>query len=139
MRVISLKRFFFIIVMAVFFPATISFAGVNLDLTHKLTLDSAPLDVVATPDGKYFVVLTENGDISVFDQEGALQNKRHVGSEADQIELDPKNNRLFVTSRVKKTIQVIFLDFFFVINTAGAPARGPSDAPLVLAVFSDFQ
>lgn len=125
---------------ALFFAAgTASFAGVNMDLQHKLTLEDPPLDVVATPDGKYMFVLTNKGNISVFDQDGVLQNKIHVGDGVDQIRMDPKGSRLFVSSRTEKTVRIIALDFFVEINTADAPYKGPNNAPLVFAVFSDFQ
>ena len=115
------------------------FAGVKMDLQHKLTLNNPPLDVVATPDGKFIFVLTDTGDISVFDQKGILQNKIHVGDQVDQIKMDPQGKRLFVTSRSKKAIQIIGLEFFVEIDTADSPIKGPRNAPVVLAVFSDFQ
>ena len=120
--------------------ATVStvFAGVNMDFQHTLTTDNPPVDVVTSPDGKYIFVLTNAGNIFVYDQNGILQNKIHVGNDVDQIRMDPQGNRLFVTSRLKKTVQVISLDFFVEINTAGSPAKGPGNAPVVLAVFSDF-
>ena len=114
-------------------------AGVNMDIQHKLTLDNPPLDMVASPDGKFIFVLTNTGDIAVFDQKGILQNKIHVGDEVDQIKMDPQGNRLFVSSRSKKVIQIIALDFFVEIDTADSPTKGPRNAPVVLAVFSDFQ
>jgi len=112
---------------------------VNMDLQHKLTMDNPPLDVVTTPDGKYTFVLTNKGNISVFNQDGVLQNKVHVGDQVDQIKMDPLGNRLFITSRSEKTIRILSLDFFVEINTAEAPFKGPRNAPVVLAVFSDFQ
>ena len=126
--------------IALFFTtATTPFAGVNMDLQHKLTLEDPPLDVVATPDGKYMFVLTSKGNISVFNQDGVLQNKIHVGDGVDQIRMDPKGNRLFVSSRTEKSVRIISLDFFVEIKTADAPYKGPDNAPVVLAVFSDFQ
>ena len=134
-----LKLLFLFTTILFFATATTLFAGVNMDLQHKLTMDNPPLDVVATPDGKYIFVLTNKGNISVFDQNGVLQNKIHVGNHVDQIKMDPQGNRLFITSRLGKTIQVITLDFFVEINTAEAPFKGPRNAPVVVAVFSDFQ
>jgi DNA-binding beta-propeller fold protein YncE len=127
-------------VIALFFATgTPSFAGVNMDLQRKLTLEDPPLDVVTTPDGKYMFVLTNKGNISAFDQDGVLQNKIHVGNEADQIRMDPQGSRLFVSSRTEKSVRILALDFFVEIKTADAPYKGPDNAPVVLAVFSDFQ
>ena len=134
-----LKLLFLCITILLFATVSTSFSGVNMDLQHKLTMDNPPLDVVATPDGKYIFVLTDKGNISVFDQNGVLQNKFHVGDQVDQIKMDPQGNRLFITSRSEKVIQILALDFFVEINTADAPFKGPRNAPVVFAVFSDFQ
>ena len=125
----------------VMFMAAVSgtFAGVNMDFQHTLTTNHPPLDLVASPDGKYIFVLTNAGDIFAYDQSGVLQSKIHVGDEVDQIRMDPQGNRLFVTSRLKKKVQIISIDFFVEINTGDAPAKGPGNAPVVLTVFSDFQ
>jgi len=139
MKLNHLKLLFLFTTILFFATATTPFAGVNIDLQHKLTMDNPPLDVVATPDGKYIFVLTDKGNISVFNQDGVLQNKVHVGDQVDQIKMDPQGLRLFITSRTEKTIRVLTLDFFVEINTAGAPFKGPRNAPVVLAVFSDFQ
>ncbi|MCD6294831.1 MAG: hypothetical protein J7M20_07905 [Deltaproteobacteria bacterium] len=139
MKPSHLKSSFLFIMIMFFSTVSTPFAGVKMDFQHKLTVDNPPLDVVTTPDGKYIFVLTNKGNLSVFDQNGALQNKIHVGDQVDQIKMDPQGNRLFITSRSGKTIQIIALDFFVEINTADAPFKGPRDAPVVFAVFSDFQ
>lgn len=139
MKLNHLKLLFLFIGIMLFVTVSTPFAGVNMDLQHKLTMDNPPLDVVATPDGKYIFVLTNKGNISVFDQNGVLQNKIHVGDQVDQIKMDPQGLRLFITSRSEKTIRILALDFFVEINTAEAPFKGPRNAPVVLAVFSDFQ
>ena len=107
MKLNHLKLLFLFITIMFFATVSTPFAGVNMDLQHKLTMDNPPLDVVATPDGKYIFVLTNKGNISVFDQNGVLQNKIHVGNQVDQIKMDPQGNRLFITSRSEKTIQII--------------------------------
>ncbi len=139
MRLRCLGLIFLFMGFMFFTAVSIPFAGVKMDLQHKLTMDNPPLDVVASPDGKFIFVLTDTGDIFVFDRKGVLQNKIHVGDEVDQIKMDPQGNRLFVTSRSKKAIQIIGLDFFVEIDTADSPTKGPRNAPVVLAVFSDFQ
>lgn len=139
MKLKCLGSLFFFMGSMFFAAVSTPFAGVNMDLQHQLTMDNPPLDVVASPDGKFIFVLTDTGDISVFDRNGVPQNKIHVGDKVDQIKMDPQGNRLFVTSRSKKAIQVIALDFFVEIDTADSPTKGPRNAPVVLAVFSDFQ
>jgi len=44
-----------------------------------------------------------------------------------------------VTNKSDKTIQVVRFDFVHPINISGSPYKGRQDAPVVLAIFSDFQ
>ncbi|MEJ2587497.1 MAG: hypothetical protein P8165_07920 [Deltaproteobacteria bacterium] len=132
-------KFYLGIIVIFFAVAATADAGVNMDLQKQLTLEDAPIDVVATPDGKYLFVLTDRGNVAVFDEKGIFQNKIHLGNEVDQLEMGPKGGRLYVTSRSGKTIRIISLDFFEEINTKGAPYKGPANAPVTIAVFSDFQ
>ncbi len=38
-----------------------------------------------------------------------------------------------------KKIQIVALDFIQQINVSGSPYKGVDDAPVVIAVFSDFE
>lgn len=44
-----------------------------------------------------------------------------------------------LSSRTGSTVQLITLDFIQNINVTGSPFKGPADAPIAIAVFSDFQ
>jgi hypothetical protein len=68
-----------------------------------------------------------------------LIDKIKVGKEIDQIQLSRLEDVLFLSSRENKTIQVVLLDFIQQINVFGSPFKGPVDAPVVIAIFSDFQ
>lgn len=122
-----------------FLAVSTSYAGVTMNVQQKITLKDTPVDMVATPDGKYIFVLTDQGYISVFDQKGVFQGQIKAGNEVDQIKMGPQGTRLFVSSQSEKTVQIISLDFFFQIHTQDAPRKGPKRAPVVFAVFSDFQ
>ncbi len=131
-----------ILVFVVLMVITVSWnasAGVNLEVVHTLNLEHSPLKLATSPDGKHLFVLTNAGDIVVYDRDGVLQNRIHIGDGLDQIRVDPAGNRLFVSSAEKKKVQIIDLDFYVDIRTSGAPFKGAPDAPIVLAVFSDFQ
>jgi len=130
--------FAFALVTVIAFSGNAS-AGVNMEIVHTLSMAHPPLNVVTTPDGKHICVLTSAGDVAVYDRNGILQNRIHVGDGAEKIKMDPDGTRLFVTSPEKKKVWFVDLDFFVTIETSGAPSKGAADAPIVLAVFSDFQ
>lgn len=120
-------------------PAAVGVAEVQWEIVNTLKLESAPRDAAVTLDGKTIYVLTEKGEILVYDSDGALKAKISVGPHADSLKVAQDGERLFVLSRAKKTLEVIELDFVRNIDTSGAPFKGPKDAPVVVAVFSDFQ
>ena len=115
-----------------------SFANVEWGLEHTFQMDQPPIDVAVSPDGKHIFVLTESG-ILVYSKDGKLQDKIDVGYPVDQMKMGPEGKQLFITSRKNKTVQAVSIDFIVDIDISGAPYRGRQDAPVVIAVFSDYQ
>jgi len=62
-----------------------------------------------------------------------------IGEHIDQINVGPRDDVLLLKSRQNKTVQILTVDFIKEINTIGSPFKGPADAPVVIAVFSEFQ
>jgi hypothetical protein len=53
--------------------------------------------------------------------------------------MGPGGDSLILNSNKNKTVQIIVLDFIQNINIFGSPYKGSDDAPVVVAVFDDFQ
>lgn len=114
-------------------------AAVETSLQNTLQIEAVPIDVAVSPDGKSTFVLTDEGNVAVYDDLGKLNDTIKVGSHIDQIEIGPSGERLFATSRQNKTVEIILLDFISNIETKNAVFKGPEDAPVTIAVFSEFQ
>ena len=114
-------------------------AEVQWDVVQSLSLESVPRDVTVTLDGRTLYILTEEGNILVYDHQGNLKDTIAIGPHADSLKIGQNEDVLYVISRKKKTIETVQLDFIRQINIKGAPYQGPTDAPVVIAVFSDFQ
>ena len=112
---------------------------VEWEVLNTLELEASPLDVAISPDGKSVFVLTDEGNIYIYEVSGGLTDKIEIGETIDQIKLDPQGMLLFATSRQNKTVKVIELDFIKQISTQGSPYKGLEDSPVVIADFSDFQ
>jgi DNA-binding beta-propeller fold protein YncE len=112
---------------------------VEWEVLNTLELEASPLDVAISPDGKSVFVLTDEGNIYIYEVNGGLTDKIEIGETIDQIKLDPQGMLLFATSRQNKTVKVIELDFIKQISTQGSPYKGLEDSPVVIADFSDFQ
>ncbi len=113
--------------------------AVEIDLEKTLKPDAVPIDVAVSPDGKSTFVLTDKGTVLIYDDQGDLKDTINIGSHIDQIEIGPSGERLFAASRRNKTVEIILLSYINQINTAGSPFTGAEDAPVIIAVFSDFE
>jgi len=131
----SLAAVFFTVLTA----ASWVFAAVEINLQKTLTTDGVPVDVAVSQDGNLTFVLTDDGNVLIYNQVGNLTDTFEIGPHIDQIEIGPRGERLFAASRQNKTVEIINLDFIHEINTLGSPSKGPLEAPVVIAVFSDFQ
>jgi DNA-binding beta-propeller fold protein YncE len=127
------------VILTVITAASWVFAAVEIKLQKTLTTDGVPVDVVVSQDGNLTFVLTDNGNVLIYDQIWNLTDTVKIGPHIDQIEIGPRGERLFAASRQNKTVQIITLDFIHEINTLGSPSKGPHEAPVTIAVFSEFQ
>jgi DNA-binding beta-propeller fold protein YncE len=137
---LKIAKLFLISSLFITWASTFSvFAAVESSLQKTLAIDGVPVDVVVSQDGNRTFVLIDGGNVSIYDRLGNLTDTVKVGPHVDQIEIGPRGERLFATSRQNKTVEIITLDFIHKINTLGSPSKGPFEAPIVIAVFSDFQ
>jgi hypothetical protein len=125
-----------LIVMVLF---THSLAEVEWGVKKTLKIDEAPIDVSVSVKGRWTFVLTDQGHILIYSADGALEDKITVGTHVDGIKAGSTDDMLLLMSRKNKTVQVIALDFIENIDVSGSPFKGPTDAPVVIAVFNDFQ
>ena len=127
------------IFLTVLTAASWVYAAVEINLQKTLKTDGVPLDVVVSRDGNLTFVLTDNGNVLIYNRIGNLTDTVKIGPHVDQIEIGPTGERLFATSRQNKTVEIITLDFIHEINTLSSPSKGLQNAPVVIVVFSDFQ
>ncbi|MGD2099504.1 MAG: hypothetical protein PVG35_18145 [Desulfobacterales bacterium] len=118
-----------------------AFASDNLEweVFQTLNLDASPIDVAITYDGRKLFILTDQGEVLIYSSTKEPEAKINVGKDVDQIKLGPRGDTLILSSGKNKTVQMITIDFIQTINTSGSPFKGPEDAPVVIAVFDDFQ
>jgi DNA-binding beta-propeller fold protein YncE len=126
------------------FLVIIGFVGngicsVELNVHQTLKLEGTPVDVAVSPSGQSIYVLTDRGEILIYSAEGSLRDRVEVSKTLSAISVGPRDDVLFLTDRAKGTIEVVTLDLVKNVNVTGAPFKGPENAPVVIAVFTDFQ
>ena len=135
-------KLIFLLTMAIVMGAfTTSFASENVEMNvyKTLQLEETPIDVAVSPDGRRIYVLTDRGQVVVYSSAAKIEGKIDVGQQVDQIKLGPRGESLILKSSKNKTVQIVTVEFVQKINTSGSPFKGPEDAPVVIAVFDDFQ
>jgi DNA-binding beta-propeller fold protein YncE len=139
MKIIKLILLYTMIITLSASLSSLASENVEWNVLKTLQLEATPIDVAITPDGRRIYVLTDQGEIIVYSSTQKVEGRVEVGKHVDQLKLGPRGETLILTSSRDKTIQIVTVDFIQKINTAGAPFKGPEDAPVVIAVFDDFQ
>ena len=114
-------------------------AAVEWDVKKTLKVGKTPLDVAVSLDGRWVFVLTDQGSILIYSRDGKLEDEVPVGKHVDDIEVGPEVDRLFLSSQKSKTVQILVLEFIQNFDVSNSPFKGPADAVVTIAVFSDFQ
>ena len=114
-------------------------AEVELNVLKTYKLEDQPVDMAFSSNRNEIYVLNQKGELLIYDTNGHLTEKINVGKVYDRLKLVQGSDILFLSSRKHKTIQIIQLDFVQKINMLGSPFKGPENAPVIIAVFSEFQ
>ncbi len=135
------RKILLLVAMFLFSHATGVFgdSAVEWNVLKTICLDAIPLDTVASPDGKRIFVLTDQGQVIILTSSGSIIDRIDVGKSYDHIAVSPRGEHLLLSSRDKKTLEFLSLNFRQQINVSGSPFKGKEDAPVVIAVFDDFQ
>ena len=105
----------------------------------ELNLEREPLDVAASADGQSVFILV-SGEIVVYSVTGdKIEKKIPVDKEFDRITYSPRLHALVLTGTRSKTLKILKLQDIHEVAVWGLPFRGPENAPVTMAVFSDYQ
>jgi hypothetical protein len=116
-----------------------SSALVDWDVKKTLKIEKTPVDVAVSLNGRWVFVLTAQGSILIYSGDGRLEDEIAVGKHVDGIKVGPEQDILLLSSRKNKTVEILVLDFIQNIDVSNSPFKGPADAAVTIAVFSDFQ
>jgi hypothetical protein len=114
-------------------------AGVEWTITKQIELDTPPVDAATSSDGKLIFVLVP-GEILVYSvSKDKVTDRIPVDKVFDRITRFEKDHVLVLTSSSAKTLKIVQVDLVHDIDLSGLPFMGPADAPVTIAVFSDYQ
>lgn len=114
-------------------------AGLDWQVINQIKLEEAPLDVATSTDGRWIFVLTQ-GEVLVYSTlEEKVVNRIPVDKILDMLTHSEKDNTLVLGSHSGKTLKIIQLEVIHTIDISGLPFKGPEHAPVIIAVFGDYQ
>ncbi len=129
---------FLLVAGRTFFPPIVQ-ADFEWKVIRDLDLQTTPLDVAPSADGKWLYILTP-GEILVYSfPEAKITDRIPVDKDFDRVVSLPRADALTLSSTAKKAIQIILLEAVYKIDVGGLPFRGPQDALVTVVVFDDYQ
>ncbi len=121
------------------FAGTDALAGATWQAHQSLRFDHAPLDMLPDYQTGRVYVLDDAGEILIYGFNGKMKGKIDVGSDVIGIKPGPNDDMLYLLRKADKSIQSISISVTEEIDITGSPFKGKKDAPVTVAVFSDFQ
>lgn len=114
-------------------------SGVQGQVENSWQLPEKPIDLVYSLDGKRVFILTDQQQVLVYDAEGNLLGKIAVKKGVSSIDIAPRGERLYLLNDKDNSFTDLSVDFVVDIDVTGSPFLGKADAPVTIAVFTDFQ
>lgn len=120
------------------------FSGVVMAEVEKgesvtFDLDAKPIDMATSADGQYTFVLAEGGKIFIFERGGNLKDTLMVSNSVMSIGTSPNGDFLLLADSKANTLEVVRISFVVDVDISALPFKGPANAPVVVAVYSDYQ
>lgn len=105
----------------------------------NLQLPSKPMDIAYSLDGHYAFILTSSKQILVYNQQGKLQGQIPVDEGVSAIDIAPLGQFLYLIDSKDNRLSTLSVDFVVDIDISASPVKGVKNAPVTVAVFSDFE
>ena len=102
-------------------------------------IPNKPLDIVYALDGKRVFILTDQSKVLIYTAEGALLGNIDVDKGVTAIDIAPRGEKLYLMNQKDNSFTDLSIDFVVHVNTKGSPYLGNANAPVTVAVFTDFE
>ena len=128
-----------LLVALIFCFSGLVMAEVEMGDSRTFKLDAKPIDMTTSADGKYTFVLAEGGKVFIIDSSGTVKDSLAVSESVVSIGTSPGGDFLLLADSKSNTLEVVKISFVVDVDISGLPFKGPANAPVVVAVYSDYQ
>lgn len=120
-------------------PAFVRAADIDWTELDPIQLGKNAVDVAVSSDGKLVFALAK-GEIQVFSlAENKIIKTIQVDKAFDRLAILGSDNTLILSASSLAVLKRIQIELVADIDIAGLPFKGPQNAPVVIAVFDDYQ
>ncbi len=112
---------------------------VEWNIRQNWPTNGKTLDMVHSLDGKYVYILNDQNLVQVFNNSGQLQGSIPVEEGVAAIDIAPQGEMLYLVNNKNQSFSAIGVSFVVDVDVSGSPFKGPADAPVTIALFTDFQ
>ena len=127
------------ILMGLGIPHLSANPDVDWTVIEQIDIGAKPSDVATTTDGKMVFFLSE-GEILVYStSENKIIKHIPVDKAFDRITSTGTSGELILTGSTTQTMKIIRVDQVYDIDISGLAFKGAADAPVIIAVFDDYQ
>ncbi len=109
------------------------------EVKKQWQIPDSPVDVVHSLDDKYVFILTNKHQVLIYTSDGKLEGTIPVEKGVTAIDIAPRAETLYLIDKDKNSFSAISVDFIHDINITGSPFLGPENAPVTIALFTDFE
>jgi hypothetical protein len=138
-RRLSVAGIFSLLMIFLLVVPAISRAELEWKEKKQLQLKTSPLDVVQSEDGQWTFILSSGAVLVYAANEDRVTQTIPVDAGFDRLSFSGRNNSLTLTSSSRNLMKVIQLDVVHKIDVSGLAFMGAENAPVTIAVFSDYQ
>ncbi|MBW2467102.1 MAG: hypothetical protein JRF02_07365 [Deltaproteobacteria bacterium] len=112
---------------------------VDWEVSGAVQLAETPIDVARAQTGDLAFILTDKAEVLIYSIDGKQVGTVQVEPSVTDIAISSKGDQLLLIDSKRKTLKTVDIHLIVEFNLDGSPFLGPSDAGIVVAVFSDFQ
>ena len=129
---------FFLLLVSMVLPC-FALGEVNWQARNTIKTKQTPLDIQISADGKKTFILTEGGKLEIYGSNATIIDTIEVDPAINSISVDGSGSRVLMNNPKTNSVERITVEYIASFNNQGSPFMGNANAPIVLAVFSDFQ
>ena len=114
-------------------------AGVEAEDVKNIQSSGSPIDTALSGDGQLLFVLTNQGKVEIYTKHGQFIDAIELKAPADRITSSAEGEMIYLSDSASGQIKMVAVDFIQKIDIVGSPYKGVAEAPVAVAIFSDFQ